>query len=218
MARKHRQSPATRLEIATTAARMIVDGTAGDFEGAKRKAARELGLNSRRHLPDNLELHTAVADHLALFHGEYHESRTLRLRKAALEAMELFGCFNPRLTGPVLYGTACDHSAINLHLFSAELEAVTRFLLEHRIHYDLCESPFRFSRTDRAHNIPVFRLITSELIELAVFPNEGATRHPLSPIDGKPMYRIGKAALEGVIQSGKVFNMGRSSPSRADIS
>ena len=218
MARKPRPSSVTRFEIATTAARMIVDGTAGDFEGAKRKAARELGLDQRQHLPDNLELHHAVADYLALFHGEHHESRLLRLRKAALEAMEFFNRFEPRLTGPVLYGTACDHSAINLHLFSAELEAVTRFLLERHMHYELCESPFRFTRVDPAHNIPVFRLVMLEHIEIAVFPIEGATRHPLSPIDGKPMYRIGTQALTGLIYAGKIFNLDRSVPSRADIS
>ncbi len=196
---------------------MIVDGTAGDFEGAKRKAARELGLDSRRHLPDNLELHRAVADYLALFHGEQHESRLLRLRECALEAMAYFNRFDPRLTGPVLYGTACDHSAINLHLFSAELEAVTRFLLERRVHYELSESPFRFGRADSAHNIPVFKLMMREAIELAVFPIEGATRHPLSQIDGKPMSRIGTRALTGLIHSGKVFNMDRILPSRVDI-
>ena len=184
MARKQRYSPTTRFEIAAAAARMIVEGTAGDFESAKAKAVRDLGLDSRCRLPDNRELHHAVADYLVLFHGEAHELRLHRSRLAALEAMELFDQFNPLLAGPVLYGTACDYCEVNLHLFSPELEAVTRFLLERRIHYELRESPFRFSRSDTTHSIPVFKLMRPDDLELAVFPIEGAMRHPLSPIDG----------------------------------
>ena len=207
MAQKQQQSKNVRAEIAATAARMIADGTAGGFEGAKRKAARELGAENSHNLPDNLELHNTLAEHLTLFYGDTHETRVLLLREAALEAMEFLEIFEPRLTGPVLYGTACDHSAIHLHLFSPELEAVTRYLIERRLAYEIIEARFRFGRSTAMQSVPVFNLIIAgQQFELAVFPTEGAMRHPLSPIDGRPMQRAAITAVARLISSGRVFN------------
>ena len=207
MAQKRQQSKNVRAEIAATAARMIANGTAGGFEGAKRKAARELGAENSQNLPDNLEVHNALAEYLTLFHADTHGTRMLLLREAALKAMEFLEIFEPRLTGSVLYGTACDHSAIHLHLSTPELEAVTRYLIERRLAYDFTEARFRFRRSTAMQSVPLFKLIIVEQrFELAVFPTEGAMRHPLSPIDGKPMQRAAIPAVARLISSGQVFN------------
>ena len=118
MARKHRQSRSARAGIAATAARLLAIGSASDFDAAKRKAARELGQDERRNLPDNREVHDALVDYLALFGGAGHEARISHLRRIALDAMAGFDAFRPRLAGPVLHGTALEDSPVTLHVFT----------------------------------------------------------------------------------------------------
>lgn len=206
MNRRSRPPRHTRAEIAARAARHIVDGSAADFETARRKAARECGAEGARDLPDNLELHRAVAEYLQLFHGAAHDARIMRLRAAALAAMEFFAPFEPRLTGPVLFGTACEHAAIDLHLASDEVEAVTRHLLERRRPYELGERVLRVAGVDGMQRLPTFGLeLAGEPIEALVLPVRGGLRVPLSALDGKPVKRAGLAAVRALLDSGQTF-------------
>jgi len=206
MSRKSRPPRQTRAEIAARAARHIVDGSAADFEMARRKAAHECGAERARDLPDNLELHRAVAEYLQLFHGTSHAARITRLRSAALAAMEFFAPFDPRLTGPVLYGTACEHAVIDLLLSTDEIEAVTRHLLERRRAYALTERSLRVAGLDGVQRLPVFELdLAGERIEALVSPAHGGSRVPLSTLDGKPVKRAGIAAVRALLESGQTF-------------
>lgn len=190
-----------------------MEGITADFDGAKRRAARDLGQDPGRNLPDNLEVHRAVADYLALFGGAAHAERLLEKRRAALAMMERLDGFRPRLAGPVLYGTAPAHAPVNLHLFAPEVEAVSRLLLERRVPYRLTDAPFRFRRGNAPERVSVFELdYDEECFELAVFPDEGSGRHPLSPIDGRPMRRASSRALEALIASREVFCAATSDP------
>ncbi len=216
MARKHRYTRNARSEIAATAARKLADGTACDFDTAKRKAARELGQDERRNLPDNREVHDALVEYLTVFGGNDHEIRVLRLRQAALAAMEYLDCFRPRLCGPVLYGTAGDNDPITLHLFAGEVEAVTRFFLDRRVAFELAEAPFRFRRDDGPERVSVFHVeFAGEPFELAVFADDDAGRQPLSPIDGRPMQRLSRSGLQALVDSREVFHTGRARRSAA---
>lgn len=202
MARKQRKSRNLRAGIAATAARMLADGTAGDFEAAKRKAARELGQESTRNLPDNLEVHNALADYLGLFGGADHAERLRELRLAARDAMATLEEFRPRLAGPVLYGTAGAHAAIDLHVFATEVEAVSRFFLQRGIDFTLVDAPFRFRRDAPPERVSVFKVsFQGERLEIAVFPAETAGRTPLSPIDGRAMQRLTRRGLEELLES-----------------
>jgi hypothetical protein len=213
VARRSRLSRAARAEISAAAARMLVDGTAADFASAKRKAARELGIADTRDLPDNLELQRAVADHLVLFEGDVHVQRVRRLREAALRAMRLFAPFNPRLAGPVLYGTACAFTPVLLHLFSEEFEAVTRFLIEQRLRYDLGEARLKLGGGSAPQRVPCIDLMLyEEHFELIVLPSMGASHHPASPLNGRPTQRADEATVRGLVQSGQVF-FGEHAPS-----
>ena len=204
MRRKQRHSRTARAELTATAARMIVDGTAADFASAKRKAARELGVENTRDWPDNIQLHQAVADHLVLFEGAEHELRVRRMRTAALRAMHLFSDFSPRLTGPALYGTVCSYSAVQLHLISEEFEAVTRFLLEQRLRYDLGETRLRMTAGGDLQRFPLLQLqLFEECFELLVF--RSATQHPISPLNDRPMKRAGVDAVGELLHSGQIF-------------
>ncbi len=205
MARRSRGGGAGRAEIAQSAARLLADGGADDFEQARRKAARELGAVGARDLPDNLEVHRALVDYLALFGGTAHADMLARLRRKALRALRVFAPFDPALVGPVLYGTACEHTPISLHLRADEFEAVTRFLLEQRLHYRLVDGQLRMSGGQAAERVVLILLtLFDEAFELTVLPRQGA-RQPLSQVDGKPMQRADERMLDEIIERGERF-------------
>lgn len=201
MRHRHGFLPRSRAEIANFAAKLLVDGAAPDFETARRKAARDLGYGNSRDLPDNWEIHCALAEHLSLFGGDKHRRHIARLRQAALKAMAVFTDFAPRLVGPVLYGTACAHDDIALHLHSNEVEAVTRFLLERRVRYELTEIQSRVSGNAELVRLLAFKIeMFGELFTLVVLPAHGV-RVLLSALDGKPMRRLAADGLRTLIES-----------------
>src|SRR5688572_14650621 len=55
-----------KLEIAATAARMVVEEGL-EYGPAKRRAVRQLGLNARSALPDNDAIEDAVREYIELF-------------------------------------------------------------------------------------------------------------------------------------------------------
>lgn len=205
VARRSRPGQSARAEVAQAAARLLADGHAVDLDAARRKAARELGVEGTRDLPDNLEIHRATVDYLALFGGHRHAERIARLRRAAQRALRFLAPFQPALVGPVLYGTAGEHTPVSLHLRSDEFEAVIRFLLEHRLPYRLEDAPLRLSgggAPERATRIVLD--LFDEAFELSVLPAQGG-RQALSQLDGKPMPRADDTALAELIASGEVF-------------
>ncbi|MEX2480573.1 MAG: hypothetical protein WD928_06900 [Gammaproteobacteria bacterium] len=204
--RRQFDSGDSRAAIAAIAARHLADGSAADFDDARRRAQSDLSLQGRRDLPDNREIQRALAEYLALFEGEELAERLLRLRRAALRALDLFKSFSARLCGPVWYGTACAHTPVSVHLISDEIEAVTRFLLERRIHYRLGEASCRFADVAGVRRVPRFEItFADEEFDLLVFPASGACRHPLSALDHKPVKRVGATELEALIESGRLF-------------
>ncbi|MEQ8663405.1 MAG: hypothetical protein RLW62_21520 [Gammaproteobacteria bacterium] len=193
-------------ELAAIAARALADGSARDFNSARERAARELGVALGRDAPDNRAIHQALIDYLGLFQRVAQERRIARLRRAALAALALFEPFAAKLCGPVWYGTAAEHDPIVLHLTADEPEAVTRFLLERRIPYHLGESLLRFPGQPSPHRTPCFELeLDGELFELAVFPSSGPWRQPLSSLDERPVRRVGRRELAALIDAGTLF-------------
>jgi hypothetical protein len=127
----------TTTEIAVAAARLIADEGL-DYGSAKRRAARELlgAADARGLLPDNDLIETEVRRHLRLFGGSEHAALLAALRRAALTLMKRLAAFDPHLVGAVLNGTATEHSAIQLHLFTDDAKAVEIFLLNEGIAFD----------------------------------------------------------------------------------
>lgn len=203
----HRQHPQGigRAEIASRAARLLADGEAAGFDNARRKAARELGAEHRRDLPDNLELHRALIEYLQLFHGVAHAARITHLRNLALKALRLLTPFQPVLVGPVLYGTARGFTPISVHLRCDEFEAVTRFLLDRRIVYQLIDTQVRLTGVAAPQRtVKIALTLYNEAFELMVLPVHNS-RRPISAIDGRAMRRVDGAALEALLDSGIVF-------------
>ncbi|MBI4693571.1 MAG: hypothetical protein HY749_06085 [Gammaproteobacteria bacterium] len=203
MRERRRRGRNLRADIANAAARMLVEGEADSFAAAKRKAAAQLGVSDARQAPDNLEVQAAIIGYQRVFEPVEAGARVTRMREAALAAMRFFAPFSPRLVGPVLYGTAFEHSSIALHLFDDEVEAVSRFLVQHGIAYRLAEKTL--ATGGRAlETYTVFEVSRQDFdFELVVMPHKRLIQAPLSPLDGQPYRRMSAAALEALLAEGR---------------
>lgn len=188
-----------RRRLALEAARLMAEGGIRDFQLAKRKAAQRLGIHDDASLPRNREIAEALQEHQRLFLGD-EQARLLRTRReAALRAMDFFAAFEPRLVGAVLRGDADTHSAVCLHLYTDEPEAVPRFLAEHRIPADASGRTLRLDR-ERQIEVPVWLFSAEDLpFDLSVLPRNALRQPPLDRIDERPMQRASRAALESLL-------------------
>lgn len=189
-----------RQRVAQEAARIIVDHGIRDYRLAKQKAADRLGIMSRGALPGNAEIEAAVAEHLQIFGRESHADHLRLMRVAALSAMELLASFSPRLVGPVLVGTADENSAVNLHAFADSPEAVAMELSCLGISYRPYERRLK-SRRNHVETFAGFEFHHSNsAIQVTVFPVDGIRQAPMSPIDGKPMKRVGADVVQQLLE------------------
>lgn len=131
-----------RMEIAMAAARMIAeDGT--DYATAKRKAAKLILGNNKTPgdvMPDNAQVEAEVREYQALFMGDEQPARLKALRLLALELMQTFERFHPRLVGAVVNGTAGEHTDIHIQLFPESSKDVAVFLLNADVDYVVGET------------------------------------------------------------------------------
>ena len=189
-----------RERLIQVAARLMAEEGIRDFYLAKRKAADRLGAPDTRNLPQNREIQAALTDYQRLFGGADQARHLRRLRGAALEAMEFFGRFHPRLVGSVLEGTADAHSDINLHVFADTPEEIALFLMEHHIPFEEDWRRLRFSGSDDYVLLPVCRFVAGDTrIDLTVFDRLGLRQSPRSRTDGQPMRRANRAAVRRLL-------------------
>jgi len=201
MARKRTgDSERARQVVAQEAARLIIDHGIRDYRVAKQKAAERLGIVGRGSLPGNTEIEAAVSDHLQIFGGESHDDLLRLMRTAALSAMELLNVFSPRLVGPVLAGTADENSAVNLHVFADSPEVVAMEIGDMGIQFRPYERRLKTRRGQVASYAGFEFNHQNEKMQATVFPVDGIRQAPMSPIDGKPMKRADKNAVQELLQ------------------
>src|SRR4051795_11570726 len=96
-----------RRQIALLAARLMYDRTESEYFTAKRKAARQLGVEYRfrpKDLPSNAEIRDQVQALANLYEGDKRREKLKDMRLEALRMMRLLAAFRPRLIGSVLTG------------------------------------------------------------------------------------------------------------------
>lgn len=190
-----------RQRITAEAARIMAEEGVRDFQMAKRKAAARLNLpEHRNNLPSNEEVQAALEQHLLLFHGPRLAQDVRRLREVALGAMEFFEAFDPRLVGSVLIGTVTPESEIELHITADTPEEVGLLLQERGIPYVQDERRLRFGG-DRYETFPTYRLTADDTaVEVCVFTPRAARELPLSPVDGRPIKRVGWKEVSALLK------------------
>lgn len=190
-----------RQRIAAEAARLISELGLRDYHQAKLRAAQRLGIQDERHLPRNTEIETALREYQRLFGGEERLDYLRALRQCAVEAMQFFQAFEPRLVGAVLDGTADQHSAVCLHLFSDNPEALALFLDEHGIPFEQIERQLRWS-ADEVERVDAYRFSADDMpLDLTLLSLDALRQAPLDRIDGKPMRRANLAAAKQLVDN-----------------
>lgn len=198
-ARQHMRLAHVRRSIAVEAARLMSESGMRDYYAAKRKAAERLGITDEAQLPRNTEIEDALREHQRIFQGDVQSHHLRTLRETALEALQFFDRFRPRLVGAVLEGTADQHSAVCLHLFADTPEEVAIFLSDNGIPFEESERRLRVKHEHWEHR-PVFRFRADDVpVDLTVFPPTALRQAPLSQIDGRPMQRAGLTAVESMV-------------------
>jgi len=192
-----------RRRIAQEAARLMSEHGIRDFHHAKLKAAERLGILDAQALPRNNEVEDALREHQRIFHAESQPQLLQERREAAAEAMRFLERYEPRLVGAVLDGTADSHSAICLHVFSDDPDAVGLFLREHGVPVETQTRRLRISRTEQGE-FPVLLFAADHLpFDLTVLPRDSLRQPPLDRIDEKPMRRASLAAVETLLAEGE---------------
>jgi hypothetical protein len=125
----------TKSEIAATAARMVVEEGL-EYGPAKRRAVKQLGLNTRAALPDNDAVEAAVREYIELFCADTQPGELEALRKLAVTWMERLAQFRPYLGGAVWHGTATRLSDIYLQLFCDDPKSAEIALIENNVAYE----------------------------------------------------------------------------------
>ncbi|MES2939331.1 MAG: hypothetical protein V4864_16715 [Pseudomonadota bacterium] len=123
------------LEIAATAARMVVEEGL-EYGPAKRRAVKQLGLNTRTALPDNDTVEDAVHEYISLFCADTQPAELAALRRLAVTWMERLAEFRPYLGGAVWHGTATRLSDIYLQLFCDDPKSAEIALIDHGVDYE----------------------------------------------------------------------------------
>ena len=187
-----------RQHLAQRAAQILLESGARDFQSAKQKAAQQLGAADTKSLPSNPEIESALIEYQRLFRANTQPENLQHLRQVAIEAMQFFHAFNPRLVGSVLSGTADEHSVIRIHLFAETVESVGFYLLDKKIPHQLGERRLRIG-VDQYQNYSTYEFVADEAhIELIVFlPKQ--RQIPLSPVDGKAMKRADITEVEELL-------------------
>lgn len=179
----------TRTRVAQEAARLMSEQGIRDFRHAKRKAAQHLGLTDERHLPRNQEIEHALRQYQRLFVGDRQQASLRHLRQAAVDALPFFAPFHARLVGPVLTGTADQHSAVCLQLYCDAPESVQFFLAEHGIPFTETTRRIRMRR-DAYKDFSVLQIeADGTRFDLTVLPELARRQAPLDPVDEQPMPR-----------------------------
>ena len=195
----HRDTPRLRILLAQECARLMAEEGVADFRTAKRKAALRMAVANKGLLPDNREIEQALLDYQRLFQADRQPQCLRELREVALEAMRFLACFQPKLVGPVLSGTAGPHTPIQLHLFVDTPKEVALFLMDQRIPFATSERRLRMNNGDQAC-LPVFRFSAGNHdLDLTIFAPLADREAPRSPVDGRPMRRAGSAEIQALL-------------------
>jgi hypothetical protein len=192
----------TRQTIAELAAQYIAEDGLISYHTAKRKAADQLGFK-QKDLPTNIEIERAVISYQNLFQNSFQPEELFKLRTTAIDVMNLFEKFSPRLAGSVLAGTAGSQSEIIVHLFSENPEAIGVRLMENNIPYKNSER--RIRTTDKnTVTFPAYCFLAGhKSVVLILFPEKHLKQAPVCPIDEKPMKRANIKKLQALIQKSR---------------
>jgi hypothetical protein len=188
-----------RVLVAQEAARLMSEHGIRDFHHAKLKAAERLGIVDTQALPRNNEIEDALREHQRIFHGDTQPQALRARREAAVEAMRFLRSFDSRLVGAVLEGTADEHSAVCLHVYSDDPEAPGLFLQEQGIPLETQTRRLRWSNSNQSEHTVLLFGADGIPFDITVLPLDALRQAPLDRVDERPMRRATRAMVQELL-------------------
>ena len=179
----------------------MYERTESEYFTAKRKAARQLGVEYRFHpgdLPSNAEIREQILSLAQFYEGDSRRDNLLEMRLSALRMMRLMARFRPKLIGSVLTGHVRMGSDIDLHVFSDHLSAVTSILEEENLRYGVQRKRVRKHNEERVFTHIHFSDRFG--FELTLYEESQANFVFKSSITGGPIERATIAELEQLLR------------------
>ena len=193
--------PKLRMAIAARAATLMYTREESEYFSAKRKAARERGVNPTyqpHDLPSNAEIRERLLAYAELMEGPARTDVLRDMRLEALAWMHRLVRFKPHLIGSVLTGHVRKGSDIDLHVFSNSLEAVTAVLDEERADYTV-----ERKRVVKHHQERVYRHVHVNgafPVELTTYRADEVNYPFRSSITGKRIERADVAEVIALVE------------------
>jgi hypothetical protein len=191
-----------RRQIAFLAAQMMYHRTETEYFTAKRKAARQLGIEYRHRpadLPSNKEIRDQIQAMARMHEGPKRVERLRDMRLDALRVMRLLARFRPRLIGSVRTGHVRKGSDIDIHVFCDSTALITDTLIEHNLQYDVEHK--RIIKHGEERVFTHVHVYDENNFELTVYPEDKAHYVFKSSITGKAIERSSIAELEALLKA-----------------
>jgi len=186
-----------RRQIAFLAAQMMYHRTETEYFTAKRKAARQLGVEYRHRpadLPSNKEIRDQIQAMARMHEGPKRLEKLRDMRLDALRLMRLLARFRPRLIGSVRTGHVRKGSDIDIHIFWESLALVTDTLDELGLQYDVEHK--RIIKHGEERSFTHIHVFDNHNFELTLYPADKVHYVFKSSITGKAIERASIAELE----------------------
>ncbi len=186
-----------RQHIARLAAQMMYERIETEYFTAKRKAARQLGINSKYHpkdLPSNREIRDYIQLFACMHEGETRTQNLLDMRLIGLCLMRKLKRFRPALIGSTWTGHIRKGSDIDIHVFSDQIVAITMILDELGLEYEIENK--RIIKHNEERIFTHIHIPGEFEAELTVYSEDKATYCFKSSITGKAIERATLPELE----------------------
>ena len=177
-----------RRQIAFLAAQMMYRRTESEYFTAKRKAAKQLGVEYRHRpsdLPSNKEIRDQIQAMAQMHEGPRRLEHLRDMRLDALRVMRLLARFRPRLIGSVRTGHVRKGSDIDLHVFCDSPALVADVLAQAGCQYDLERK--QVVKHGEARVFTHVHIYSRFNFELPVYPEDTAHYVFRSSITGKAL-------------------------------
>lgn len=169
-------------------AALVVD-SGYDLEAALRRVARDHGINLQQLRPSVEALRSAIHDYRELFRPQQLSQLTEK-RRVALNAMQLFAVFEPRLSGALVHGDG-PLDRVRLLLMSDTPERVMMFLSDRHMPWRDAEASLHYSGGRRIAR-PALRFLAGPTeIELVILDPRTRSDPPRDPVSGGPLETLG---------------------------
>jgi hypothetical protein len=191
-----------RRQIAFLAAQLMYHRTESEYFTAKRKAARQLGVEFRFRpgdLPSNSEIRDQIQSMARIHEGPRRLEHLLDMRIEALRLMRKLARFRPRLIGSVWTGHVRQGSDIDIHIFSDSQSTVTDTLDDYALPHEVQKK--RIVKYGEERVFTHIHIDDRFPYELTLYPEDKVHHVFKSSITGRPIERASIAELEAALRA-----------------